>query len=51
MLVGLGESGEYHTVRVQWPSGRVERWFNLPLDQYSVLREGAGQAIPVSSAL
>ncbi len=51
VLVGLGASGEYQTVRVQWPSGRVERWLDLPLDQYSVLREGAGQALPVSSAL
>ena len=40
VLVGLGDSAEAPRVRVQWPSGRVEEWANVPIDRYTTLREG-----------
>ena len=43
VLVGLGTSQEIPSVRVQWPSGRVEEWPNVALDRYTTLKEGSGQ--------
>jgi hypothetical protein len=42
VLVGLGESADPPTVRVVWPSGRVEEWTGLSIDRYATLREGEG---------
>jgi len=42
VIVGLGASAEPPTVRVTWPSGRVETWVALPIDRYSTLEEGTG---------
>ena len=44
VLVGLGESAEAPSLRVVWPSGRVEEWSDLPVDQYTTLIEGEGAA-------
>ncbi|MCH7748869.1 MAG: ASPIC/UnbV domain-containing protein [Acidobacteria bacterium] len=30
-------------VRVIWPSGRVEKWTNVPVDRYTTLTEGRGR--------
>ncbi len=43
VLVGLGQSTELVRVRVVWPSGRVEEWAGLPVDQYTTLTEGSGR--------
>ena len=43
VLVGLDSSAEPPTVRVHWPSGRVEDWFNVPVDRWATLTEGGGQ--------
>ena len=42
VLAGLGDSGEVTKVRAYWTSGRVEEWKNVPVGQYTTLREGSG---------
>lgn len=42
ILLGLGNEKGVRTVRVSWPGGRVEEWADLPIGQYTVLREGSG---------
>ena len=43
VLVGLGDATTVPRVRVIWPSGRVEEWTNLAVDQWLTLTEGTGQ--------
>jgi hypothetical protein len=43
VLVGLGDSAAPVTVRVRWPSGRVEAFANVAVDRYITLTEGSGQ--------
>ena len=43
VLVGLGEQAKAPDVRVMWPSGRVEEWRDVPIDQYTWLTEGEGR--------
>ena len=43
VLVGLGEQANAPDVRVMWPSGRVEEWRDVPIDQYTWLTEGEGR--------
>ncbi len=43
VLVGLGDATLVRRVRVIWPSGRVEEWPNLAVDQWLTLTEGTGQ--------
>jgi hypothetical protein len=45
ILVGLGRGSEVTRVRAYWPDGRSEEWTGLPIDQYTTLRQGSGQAI------
>jgi len=40
VLVGLGQVSKVKAVRVFWPSGAVEEWKDLRVDQYTTLREG-----------
>jgi hypothetical protein len=42
VLVGLGDRPEIAGVEVRWPGGRVERWTDVPVDRWTVLREGSG---------
>lgn len=44
VLVGLGMHTEAPLVRVQWPSGRVERWPDVAIDRWTILCEGSGNA-------
>jgi hypothetical protein len=44
VVAGLGESAEAPTVRVHWPGGAVEEWPQVPVDRYTVLKEGEGRA-------
>ena len=41
VLIGLGAATRVGVVRVHWPDGSVGEWKDLPLDQYSVLKQGA----------
>jgi len=43
VLAGLGDSTEAPTVRVVWPSGRVEEWTRVAIDRYTTLIEGSGR--------
>jgi hypothetical protein len=42
-LVGLGDSSESPTVRVLWPSGKLEEWPSTPIDRWTTLKEGEGR--------
>jgi len=42
VLVGLGAFKAPVRVKVTWPSGRVESFFNMPVDHYTTLTEGTG---------
>ena len=44
MVLGLGDRSRLDWLEVKWPlpSGRVERFTNLPIDQYTTLTEGRG---------
>lgn len=43
VLFGLGgDGGAVKSLRVTWPSGRVEEWTDLTQGRYSTLREGTG---------
>ncbi len=43
VLFGLDSSAEPPTVRIHWPSGRVEDWFNVSVDRWATLTEGGGR--------
>ena len=43
VLVGLGQSTEAPTIRVQWPDGRVEEWPGVAIDRCTTLQEGSGK--------
>jgi hypothetical protein len=45
VLAGLGASSGVETVRVHWPSGKVEEWKDPPVDRYVTLKEGASPEI------
>jgi thiol-disulfide isomerase/thioredoxin len=38
---GLGKAATIDSLEVKWPSGKVEVWNNLPVDQLLLVREGA----------
>jgi hypothetical protein len=50
LILGIGARPKIDWVEVAWPepSGRVERFVDLPIDQYTTLVEGHGSAIPNS---
>jgi len=45
MVLGLGQRTKIDGLEVQWPqpSGKVERFVNLPLDRYITIVEGEGK--------
>jgi hypothetical protein len=45
VLFGLGENPKVRSVRVRWPGGRVEEWTDLPVREYTTLREGTGSPV------
>ncbi len=45
LLFGLGDAARIQALRVNWPSGTVEQWTDLPVRQYQTLHEGGGQEI------
>lgn len=40
LLIGLGEAKSIDSATVFWPSGRVQKFSNLPARQLMILREG-----------
>ena len=45
VVVGLGEAAEVTGVRVEWPSGRVEEWKDVPVRNWTTLTEGTGRTV------
>jgi len=46
MILGVGQHSKVDWVEVKWPqpSGLVERFSKLPIDQYTTIREGEGES-------
>ena len=42
VFAGLGSQAGPVDLRVIWPSGRVEKFFKMPADHYTTLKEGSG---------
>jgi hypothetical protein len=42
ILFGLGKRTKIDSLEITWPSGKVERLTNLPIDQIIAIREGDG---------
>ncbi len=42
---GLGKAERVDRIVVRWPSGLVEEWRGLKVDQFKSLEEGAGQSV------
>jgi len=40
VLVGLGAATRVKLVRVRWPDGTAEEWNDVPVDQYTTLKQG-----------
>ncbi|MDE0828329.1 MAG: FG-GAP-like repeat-containing protein, partial [Vicinamibacterales bacterium] len=45
VLVGLGADVEVSAVRAVWPNGLTEEWTDVPLDEWSTLRQGTGAPV------
>jgi hypothetical protein len=45
VLIGLGDSPQVSSVRIYWPSGRVEEWSGLAAGRYTTLHEGEGKEV------
>jgi thioredoxin-like negative regulator of GroEL len=45
--IGLGEARSIDAVEVRWPSGRVDRYRDLPVDAGYLLREGDARVRPM----
>ncbi len=46
---GLGSATRVEWVEVTWPSGKVDRWTDLPADKGYRLRESEAQALPLQA--
>jgi len=40
VLAGVGTATRVKAVRVRWPDGTTEEWKDLPVDRYTVLKQG-----------
>jgi hypothetical protein len=51
VVLGIGQRTKIDWVEIQWPqpSQLTERFENLPIDEYIVLTEGEGRAVPKST--
>ena len=47
ILLGIGSRQKVDSVEIKWPmpSGRVERFTDLPIDRYSTVTEGSGRKV------
>jgi hypothetical protein len=43
-LLGLGSAGRIESVEIRWPSGKVDKLGNLPINSYVKVTEGEGVA-------
>jgi hypothetical protein len=40
VLVGIGSASRVEVVRVHWPDGSVEERKEVPVDRYTILKQG-----------
>jgi hypothetical protein len=45
---GLGENDRVQSVEIRWPSGRVDRWTDIPGDSGYLAREGEAKLLPLA---
>ena len=47
-VLGVGSATRIDSLEIKWPapSGRVERFANLPIDRYVTIVEGSGRVEP-----
>jgi hypothetical protein len=45
-ILGLGEATKIDSVEIKWPSGRIDKLTNLPLNKYVKIVEGEGKWQP-----
>jgi hypothetical protein len=43
VLAGLGRFATVTRVRIVWPDGRSEEWYDVPVDRYTMLEQGTGR--------
>lgn len=46
---GMGQATQADVIQVTWPSGAVEFWYNVDVNQLVTLTEGSGQNLVISS--
>jgi enediyne biosynthesis protein E4 len=39
---GLGKRSKVELLEITWPSGRVDRWKDVPVDRILAMKEGTG---------
>jgi hypothetical protein len=44
VLAGLADADRPVRVRVTWPDGKTEEWADVPVDKYTTVRQGSGNA-------
>jgi hypothetical protein len=42
IFFGLGKRTKIESLEITWPSGRIEKLTNLPVDQIIAVKEGSG---------
>ena len=45
-VLGVGTAAKLEYVEIRWPSGKVDRLTNLPMNKYVKVVEGSGRALP-----
>src|SRR5262249_34952087 len=43
-ILGLGKATKIDSIEIKWPSGRLEKLMDLPINRYVKIVEGEGQA-------
>jgi hypothetical protein len=45
-ILGIGAAAKMDSIEVRWPSGKIDRVENPPIDTYIRIVEGQGMATP-----
>jgi hypothetical protein len=48
-ILGAGKAAKIDSLEIKWPSGKIEKFANLPINQYIKIVEGEGQAKVISA--
>ncbi|HYE75020.1 MAG TPA: ASPIC/UnbV domain-containing protein, partial [Blastocatellia bacterium] len=49
-ILGLGQAAKIDSLEIKWPSGKVEKFTNLPIRKYVRIVEGQGAPKNIASA-